>query len=114
MPNDHSPNPIASLELALLRWLCVSAASDDSRKRALYALPGYEWHTADHAIVFDALKRVPDRDKRPLREQLPAIATRMGFPDIAWEDYFVMTAPVSEEEIPEIVRRLADPAARSK
>jgi NAD(P)H-dependent FMN reductase len=108
MPNNNSSDSVASLELTLLRWLCISAASDDARKRVLSALPGYKWHNTDHAIVFDALKRVPDRDKRPLREQLPAIATRMGFPDIAWEDYFVVSAPVSEEGIPAILRKLVD------
>jgi hypothetical protein len=114
MPNDQSRDFIASLELALLRWLCVSATSDDSRNRVLSALPGHKWRDADHAIVFDALRRVPDRDKRPLREQLPAIATRMGFPDIAWEDYFVVTAPAPEEEILEILRKLAGSGTTSE
>jgi NAD(P)H-dependent FMN reductase len=114
MPNDHSSDSIASLELALLRWLCVSATSDDSRSRILSALPGHKWRDADHAIVFDALRRIPDRDNRPLREQLPAIATRMGFPDIAWEDYFVVSAPVSEEGIPAILRKLVDLGTTSK
>jgi hypothetical protein len=114
MPNDHSPDLIASLELALLRWLCVSATSDDSRNRVLSALPGHKWRDADHAIVFDALRRVPDRDKRPLREQLPAIATRMGFPDIAWEDYFVVIAQIPEEKIFEILRKLPDPGTTSE
>jgi hypothetical protein len=112
MPNNNSSDSVASLELTLLRWICISAASDDARKRVLSALPGYKWHNADHAIVFDALKRVPDCDKRPLREQLPTIATRMGFPDIAWEDYFVASAPISEEEFFEILRKLADSPAR--
>lgn len=112
MPNNSPSDSINSLELALLQWLCISEALDDSRKRALSALPGHKWHNADHAIVFDALKRVPDRDKRPLREQLPAVATRMGFPDIAWEDYFVAGAPISEEQIFEILRKLADSPAR--
>ena len=114
MPDDSSSNSIAFLELALLRWFCVSATSNDSRKRALSTLPGYKWRGADHAIVFDALRKVSERDNRPLREQLPAIATRMGFPDIAWEDYFVGSAPVPEEEIFEILRKLADSPAPQK
>ena len=112
MPSDRSSDSIAFLELALLRWLCFSAALDDDRSRALSVLQRYKWRDEDHAIVFDALQRVPSRDKRPVREQLPAIATRMGFPDIAWEDYFVASAPISEEEIFEILRKLADSPAR--
>jgi hypothetical protein len=114
MPRNSSSNSTSSLELALLRWLCISGASDDARNRVLSALSGYKWHDADHAIVFDALGRIPDRDKRPAREQLPAIATRMGFPDIAWEDYFVASASLQEGEISQILHKLAASAARGK
>jgi hypothetical protein len=108
MLNNSSSDSICSLELTLLRWLCVSAASDDARSRALSGLQKYGWCDQDHAIVFDALRKVPGRDKRPLREQLPVIATRMGFPDIAWEDYFMVSAPIPEEGILAILRKLAD------
>jgi hypothetical protein len=114
MPNISSSDSIPSLELALLRWLCLSADLNDARSQALSALQRYKWRDEDHRIVFAALNKVPERDKRPLREQLPAIATRMGFPDIAWEDYFAVSAPITAEEILAILQKLADSGTTSE
>jgi hypothetical protein len=113
MPDSGHPNSIASLELAFLRALC---ASEDIR--ALFeeispALRSLKWQDPDHAIVYDTLSKVPARDRRPLREQLPAIATRMGFPDMDWGNYFVAGAvEVPAREILEIARKLAAAASR--
>jgi hypothetical protein len=113
MPDDSSANSIASLELAVLRSLCASPDLNAARARIDSALSGYRWRDSDHAIVFQALGRVPGRDKRPLREQLPAIATRMGFPDIDWESYFVNDTAIPEEQITNLLRKLtASPTPR--
>lgn len=39
-------------------------------------------------MVFEALDRVRPADPAPLRDQLAAHATRMGFPEVPWELYF--------------------------
>jgi hypothetical protein len=42
-------------------------------------------------VVFEALGRLRDASAltpSELREQLPAQATRMGFPDVSWDNYF--------------------------
>jgi hypothetical protein len=104
------PSFIVSLELALLRALCASAEVCASRDQIASAIPGYKWRDSEHAIVYEALCKVPNRDKRPLSEQLPVIATRMGFPDVEWEAYFVPPA-VPNPEILELLRMLASTAA---
>jgi len=114
MPHDVSLNSIPSLELALLRAIFASSDLSSARGRIVSGLPGYKWHDADHAIVYEALRKVSSRDKRPLREQLPAIAARMGFPDVDWDNYFTTGTTISEQKINEILRRLAATTAPEK
>ena len=64
--------------------------------------------------MFAALGRIHDRDKRPLREQLRVVATRMGFPDIDWENYFVNGASIAEEELLNLVRKVTAPPLSRK
>jgi len=45
------------------------------------------WESAEHRVVFDAITRLGGRDPQRLRDELPAQATRMGFPDVGWEAY---------------------------
>jgi hypothetical protein len=50
----------------------------------------YAWKEQDNRVVFDCLKRLTSAKNimpSQLREQLPAQATRMGFPDVKWENY---------------------------
>jgi hypothetical protein len=56
-------------------------------------LSGHIWQDAEHGVVFEAIQRLCSSDPQLLREQLPAQTTRMGFPDVSWENYF---APLSE------------------
>lgn len=106
MPDTGNPNSILSLELALLRAFCSSKNVCAARDQIASVLPGYKWQDPENAIVYAALCKVSGRDSQPLREQLSAIATRMGFPDVAWEDYFVADA-AAEQEILELLSKLA-------
>ena len=40
-----------------------------------------------------------------LREQLPAQATRLGFPDVAWENYLTRDN-VDADDIPSLIEQL--------
>lgn len=87
---DSEASPESTLlatELDLLRTLCrdglKSVSSGDVRE-----LVGHSWVSPDHRVVFDALSRLANIPAAALEHQLPAEATRMGFPDIAWEKYF--------------------------
>ncbi len=52
-------------------------------------LSNHVWQDAEHRVVFEAIQRLSSSDPQLLREQLPAQTTRMGFPDVSWENYFV-------------------------
>jgi hypothetical protein len=97
MPAADYPLAIVELERQILRVLCSECADgwnrEDSSNRetratAVSGLRSYCWHDTEHCVVFEALARLPGRDAVELRRQLPAQATRMGFPDVRWEIYF--------------------------
>jgi hypothetical protein len=91
---------VLDLESRILRALCSGSRPHPSARvedpvalAALHAtilalLRAYHWQNPEHRIVFEALTLLPARQATELREQLPAQATRMGFPDINWDNYF--------------------------
>jgi hypothetical protein len=86
---DKSPS-IIELEREVLRLLCDprEPTAAKAREQAVLGLQGHSWQDAEHRIVFEALAKLPGRDDSELRRQLPAQATRMGFPDVHWATYF--------------------------
>jgi hypothetical protein len=68
----------------------VVREEDDGKTREaiLTALRRHQWQDPEHRVVFEALTSLPGRNTKELREQLPAQATRMGFPDVDWDEYF--------------------------
>jgi hypothetical protein len=84
----ESPIDPARAERELLRTICHASLTRATWTRIAGALRGYSWQDAEHAIIYAAIKRLGTRDPAMLREQLPAQATRMGFPDIDWHAYF--------------------------
>jgi hypothetical protein len=82
--------PVAT-EQALLLRLCETGVAG-LRPDALESLMRYSWVVPDHRVVFDALvclRRVPPAY---LRDRLPTEATRLGFPDIDWGQFFDSSA----------------------
>lgn len=79
---------IVELEREILRALCNGTLPSSQIDAAREALRGYAWRDEEHRVVFEALARVRNANLIPLREQLPAHATRMGFPDVDWPLYF--------------------------
>jgi hypothetical protein len=81
---------VVELERKILRLLCNPREQVDaeSREEAVLSLQTHSWQDAEHRIVFEAIAKLPERDVAELRRQLPAQATRMGFPDVCWETYF--------------------------
>jgi hypothetical protein len=53
-------------------------------------LGAYTWSDSDNGLVFEALHRLRSAGTpttAQLRPELAAQATRMGFPDVNWENY---------------------------
>ena len=79
---------IIELEREILRAMCNGALAPAQIEAAREALREYAWRDEEHRVVFEALARARNTDAIPLREHLPAQATRMGFPDVDWPLYF--------------------------
>jgi hypothetical protein len=115
------PAPDLDLETRILRALCsgvdpvaahfsapsatnpspsANAPTTATAKRAaiLAQLRTHRWQDPEHRVVFEALTLLPGREAAELREQLPAQATRMGFPDVNWEEYFAVATDDSAIE----------------
>jgi hypothetical protein len=86
-PSDSSESRI-EVEREILRALCATGIDPVDWNRFIARLVRHRWRAPEHRIVFEALRASRSRDATTRREQLPAQATRMGFPDVDWENYF--------------------------
>ena len=105
MPENRITRVLA-LELKLLRCLCDDVCGEESRELIVRQLSAHHWKSADHRVVFEAIARLGGRDPLRLRSELPAQATRMGFPDIDWASYFA-PGETPPDELQALVRELA-------
>jgi len=78
---------VAAIEHQVLCAICRSG-SLAAVKEFAPQLANHRWRVQDHQIVFAALARIRHQTGISLREQLIVETTRMGFPDIDWNDYF--------------------------
>ena len=104
--STDSTSRFVELEREVLRGFCCVGPADPVFKTATEALQGYSWRYYEHRVVFGALQRVSARDLLTLREQLPAAATRMGFPDVDWGRY--LDAPAASADLAELTRELRE------
>ncbi|MGH9756144.1 MAG: hypothetical protein ACRD4M_00255 [Candidatus Acidiferrales bacterium] len=103
---EHSPQKREN-ELRVLRALCGDSLGVPEREDLTRKLENYEWSEEEHRVVFQAILSLRRADAASLREHLPGAATRMGFPDIFWEDYFV-AGPGENMRFPELLRFLRE------
>lgn len=75
-------------ERIFLAFLCQGLLSAAQRAEFEARLAARSWISHDHRAVFEALSswRAEPID---IRNGLPARLTRLGFPDVAVEDYFI-------------------------
>ena len=91
MKQEGSLDRTLELERSILHALCCgSGAEPDVRVAAIRSLHGYAWRNVEHRIVYAALVSVQQPSGMPAAEQLPAQATRMGFPDVDWKLYLFL------------------------
>ncbi|MFZ3216632.1 MAG: hypothetical protein WA192_11280 [Candidatus Acidiferrales bacterium] len=115
MLTDKNPQRILDLERRILRAICGgssplashSQGSSHPREAILARLRDHRWLHPEHRVVFEALSALPGRPAAELRQQLPAQATRMGFPDVDWDAYFALAA-TDNDSIEALVLELAD------
>jgi hypothetical protein len=105
MPTQSQTQRVLELERETLCALCVRASMNAQHPTAMRELSNHVWQDAEHRVVFEAIQRLSSSDPKLLREQLPAQATRMGFPDVSWERYF-SPAEKEKKDFEALVREL--------
>lgn len=94
-----------NVEVFVLRLLCAGTSQGAVRDNLLPLLSRYPWNSTLHRAIFKAIVSIPSDDPILLRQLLPAKLTRLGFPDVEWEELFV-PVPMSGDEAMELVRNL--------
>ena len=104
--NQHEP---VALERRVLRLLCTRSSAEPNARGIQSQLATYTWRDPDNRIVFEALGRLaPGLGPAQLREELPAQAARMGFPDLNWEIYLRPGEP-GDQDLETLVAKLLLP-----
>ena len=88
MAEDNSIDRVVDLERRILRAICSEPGiTKQVRAAAIHDLRAYRWQGPENRIVYDAITKILKSGDESAAEQLPAHATRMGFPDVNWELY---------------------------
>ncbi len=93
------------LEKLALRLLCAATSEGGLRDALVPPLAGYAWKSTLHRAIFQAVEAFPSHDPRVLRQLLPAKLTRMGFPDVEWDELFA-PPEMSREDSLALVRQM--------
>jgi hypothetical protein len=93
------------LEKLILRLLCSGTTQASVADTFQPLLREYQWKSTLHRAIFNAIAAFPSDDPEVLRQWLPAKLTRMGFPDVEWEEIFTPPS-LSREEAIAMVRQL--------
>jgi hypothetical protein len=106
MTSRSSLDQVLDLERSTLRALCNGiGGTGEEFRAAIRELSDYSWRGAEHRIVYDTLARLRAAGGECVAEQLPAQATRMGFPDVDWNLYR-QPSEAAQPDISDIVRAL--------
>jgi|YelNatPaOPRAMG01_1025707.scaffolds.fasta_scaffold33340_4 hypothetical protein len=103
------------IEKTVLHLLCAGAAEGPVKDALVPLLCDYPWQNPLHQAIFNALDAVPGDSPATLRQLLPAKLTRMGFPDVEWEEFFAPPS-LSRRESMALVKQMlavANPVSNS-
>jgi len=96
MPPGDSSKPAVEIERKILRALCSANIDSAAWRRTMARLETYAWQDAEHKVVYGSLRALRTSDAQARRDQLPAQATRMGFPDVDWQLYLAGDAELGK------------------
>jgi hypothetical protein len=106
VPDLPTSESCVALEREILQWFCAANAPETISSELKKTLAAYAWRDPDNRVVFESLTRLTSGlTPAQLREQLPAQATRMGFPDVNWGNYLTQGEP-GARDIRNLVERL--------
>lgn len=98
-------HPHLELEKLVIAALCAGVSDGLVRDSLLPMFRDYSWQFPMHQVIFSALDSIPSSDPAILRQMLPAKLTRLGFPDVEWEEFFTPLS-ISSDEILALARRM--------
>jgi len=114
--NDIAARGIIAAERQLLHRF-FSGAANAQIGQFIGELSAYSWREPEHATVFEAIRALapPPSSVASWREELPAQATRMGFPDVEWTKYFGDSGAADEgaPSLDELISRVRQSAPES-
>lgn len=105
-PSDAGRVLCSEVEATVLRAVCMGTAQGSVKETAKSLLADYRWRSSLHEALWKALSKSLTEDAQKLKEWLPAELTRLGFPDAAWEDFFIPVA-ISRQEAISLIRHMA-------
>jgi hypothetical protein len=112
-----SPRSAVEIEQRLLETLCSASITAGQWQACARELASHNWQAPDHAVVFQALLRLRRADGRFQPQELPAQATRLGFPDIDWTPYLLhptKKAKSTRDRLVGLMRRLKAATLKSE
>jgi len=104
--SDECVQQTIALELTLLRMLCGPELAANARESAMGSLARHAWRDDEHRVVFESLRRIRIFGSSSIHAELPAAATRLGFPDVDWGRYFTGNEERGPEEIKNLIHAL--------
>jgi hypothetical protein len=105
MTNESHARAIVVMEQDVLQALC--RGDSHLLKTEGSQLSGYRWREPIHQIIFTCLSNLLAGGPHSLRERLAECATRKGFPDVDWDDFFSLR-PVPTLGAEELIRQLIE------
>src|SRR5579863_4959221 len=99
MTRRRSLKTVSELEREILRVLCRRDCAARDWLKLTGQLTAYSWQEPDHQVVFDALRGIWSPDAKTRRDQLPAQATRMGFPEIVQAGNRNLDSPIESGDV---------------
>jgi hypothetical protein len=88
MSRPPNKETVRRAERLLLAALAQGTREGSFRELARSKLAGYHWREPVHEVIFRCLLSLPTENPAVVREQLPALLTRRGFPDVELADLF--------------------------
>jgi hypothetical protein len=92
LANRGDADQTVSIEQQVLRAICCAVFPPSELNRVIEKLANYSWLEPEHTTVFQAIRSVAGATHTSWRDELPAQATRMGFPDVDWKHYLARTS----------------------
>lgn len=94
-------------EIMALRVICLGTPEGSVKEIGKSLLRDYHWSNALHQAIWNALYSLPSENPETLRQLLPARLTRLGFPDVEWEEFFAPHS-LSKDEAIALMRRMVE------